>query len=734
MLAQARSALRQLPLCDRAVVSFMLTRTLSTSTLLRSNTGPDPTRWKTLGRVFNFPHDPQVQALRNTGPKTGLCGHPELTHPNGLHSVCRRTLREAERLNEQIKSAKPSLQLLDDIDYMSDVLCGVVDMTEFLRNTHPDPDYVHACEETCKAVHAQFEKLNTDVELYSALERVIDLPEFQTVDRETDMTARLFKYEFDQSCVKGPEAERVYFQELTQAQIYLGFEFMNGAHAATNGYVEVPAAALEELPESVRAQLRYDPIRQKPGMVILETDTVVCDLILKWVRDGSVRRAVYIATYRCDPKREEVLHRLLQVRHRLAQVTKYPTYAHRTLQETMAGSPETVQKFLYGVAERLRPTSEKETAMLKALKARLEQTDEGIMAWDRSYYTGIAKNNSLPRAEVAVHHYFSLGGVMEGLDTIFQSLFGVSLVPVPTAPGELWAPDVIKLAVQHEKEGPLGYIYADLYARENKSGQASQYTIRSGRQLKDGTYQQPVVGLMCSFRPPTETEPTLLSHYEVETLFHEMGHAMHSILGRTKYHHVQGTRCKVDFVEIPSILMEFFVWDYRVLSKFARHYATGEVLPESALERLCQSRHMFAANEALMQVFMALMDQAYYGPHPLPASPTELLGRVQDDVTTIPHVPGTAWQLSFSHLYGYGASYYTYMWSKALANLIWQTCFAKDPLNREAGERYCREMLAHGGGEDPWVMITRMLGFTPTIENLTDSIVRSYTSTSTPVL
>lgn len=166
------------------------------------------------------------------------------------------------------------------------------------------------------------------------------------------------------------------------------------------------------------------------------------------------------------------------------------------------------------------------------------------------------------------------------------------------------------------------------------------FVSQGGRTLPDGSYQMPIVAVICNFPTPTPSAPSLLTHAMVENLFHEMGHAMHSMLARTKYQHVTGTRCATDFAEVPSVLMESFVWDSRVLSRFARHFRTGQSLPEEMISKLCQSRNMFGALEMQRQVLYALVDQVYHGQHPLKKSTTEVMADLQKEYTVIPHIDG----------------------------------------------------------------------------------------------
>ncbi|KAL7983354.1 hypothetical protein Chor_000230 [Crotalus horridus] len=260
---------------------------------------------------------------------------------------------------------------------------------------------------------------------------------------------------------------------------------------------------------------------------------------------------------------------------------------------------------------------------------------------------------------------------------------GISLYAEQPENGEVWCEDVRKLAVVHEQEGLLGYIYCDFFQRPDKPHQDCHFTIRGGRLQENGEYQLPVVVIMLSLPQSNNSSPTLLTPGMMENLFHEMGHAMHSMLGRTRYQHVTGTRCSTDFAEVPSILMEYFANDYRVVNQFARHYKTGQSLPKNMVSRLCESKKVCAAADMQLQ----------------------------------------AWQLRFSHLVGYGAKYYSYLMSRAVSSMVWKQCFAQDPFNRAMGERYRKEMLAHGGGKEPMLMVQGMLQKQPSVEDFVDALV-----------
>ena len=208
----------------------------------------------------------------------------------------------------------------------------------------------------------------------------------------------------------------------------------------------------------------------------------------------------------------------------------------------------------------------------------------------------------------------------------------------------------------------------------------------------------------------------LLSHGELETLFHEFGHALHSLLSRTEFQHLSGTRGAADFVEVPSILFERFAWDERVLRLFARHHATGAPLPARVGASLRAARAACAATETLTQIVHARLDQELFGAGAASAGggrgddTTEALARIQREVMPwVPHAPGTHWHARFGHLTGYGASYYGYLWDRVIAAQLWRALFAADPLDRGAGTRLWRELLAHGSAADPHAALAALV-------------------------
>jgi intermediate peptidase len=382
-----------------------------------------------------------------------------------------------------------------------------------------------------------------------------------------------------------------------------------------------------------------------------------------------------------------------------------------------------------------------------------------LKPWDHAYYVHkrVMEYSQFRRSRElsAIPEFFSLGTVMQGLSRLFDRLYGVRLIPQETAPGETWHPDVRRLDVVDESEKHIAVIYCDLFTRASKLPNPAHFTLRCSREISadevaecaslhenahpnDGMAtaidpqtktlrQLPTIALVCDFQEPVANGsgcPTLLSEQSVRTLFHEMGHAVHSILGQTPLQSISGTRCATDFAELPSVLMESFATAPEVLSLYARHWKTGEPLSENMMRsmELDRTAHgsIYGAVENEAQILMALVDQAY---HSIPSSDatkgidtTDIYHKVFSQYSSLPDPddvgPRTSWQGFFGHLYGYGATYYSYIFDRAIANKIWQDVFqsGRTSVDRAAGERYKNEVLRWGGGRTGWECVAGVLG------------------------
>ncbi|KAM6987943.1 mitochondrial intermediate peptidase-like [Tautogolabrus adspersus] len=660
------------------------------------------TTWAPVGAAFNAKTQRKFNLLEKNG---GLFGVPELSCPAGFQVATQTALKNTDRLVKKVCSHYPGVKTVEAFDQLSDGLCKVADLADFVKVAHPDPAFREAAEKTCIEIGTVVEKLNTNVELCKSLKKLLYNPDIVSqLDADTRRVAELFMFDFEISGIHLDDKVRKEAVSLHVKLLDLSNEFLVGSHLPNR-------IARSAIPEHLHLHFASEGSFVQVGGLHADSP------------DDLVREIAYRIFLHPNADLMDCLEELLKCRYKLAKLVGYETYGHRALKGTMAKTPETVMSFLKLLTEKLSDRTAKDFQMMRGMKKKLNPRNSELMPWDHPFLSGVLRAERYNIEPSLYSPYLSLGACMEGLNNLFSQLYGVSFMSEQPTAGEVWSEDVHKLAVVHDTEGLLGYIYCDFFHRPDKPHQDCHFTIRGGRWCEDmGQYQLPVVVLMLSLPHPTKSAPTLLTPGMMENLFHEMGHAMHSMLGRTRYQHVTGTRCATDFAEVPSILMEYFATDYRVISQFARHYETGQPLPQSMVARLCESKKVCGAADTQLQIFYAVLDQIYHST-PQNRSTTDILKEMQQKFYGLPYTPNTAWQLRFNHLIGYGAKYYSYLMSRAVASMVWNQCFIQDPLNRDTGERYRREMLAHGGAKEPMLMVEGMLQRQPTIEDFVDALV-----------
>jgi len=264
----------------------------------------------------------------------------------------------------------------------------------------------------------------------------------------------------------------------------------------------------------------------------------------------------------------------------------------------------------------------------------------------------------------------------------------------------------------------IGVIYLDLYPREGKYRNAAHFTIRCGHE-GNGSFQSPIVAVVCNLSSSQkDIDSTLMSITDVETLFHEFGHALHSLLSHTSFQHLSGTRTAMDFIETPSNLMEYYVYNPDFLKFIGKHYITGKPISSDSVYCMTKSFYTFRATEIRSQVLLAHFDQILFG---LPSlwsgsSTTDLLGAMHREYS-VPYADGTHWHSQFGHLVTYGSGYYSYLYAGVFAANIWKKCFnvGEKALCRNAGVNYWRKMLIYGGAKDPNQILLSMLKEKPNL-------------------
>ncbi|XP_049882369.1 mitochondrial intermediate peptidase [Pectinophora gossypiella] len=636
--------------------------------------------WSPLATAFNT--RPNSRPLfDNLREKTGLFNKPELVTFEGFHVLKEQAIQATDRLIEEATSG-PTRPMVEIFDELSDTLCKVADLAEFVRIAHPQSHFAEAAEDACISVSGVVEKLNTHKGLYEALR--------DSVKRGTSgdqHLAELFLFDFEQSGIQLEENKRRKVVGLNDLILQTGQRFMAGSAKPRR----VPRSAV---PQNIRQ------------FFTSEGDNIIVSGVYAECGEAAAREAAYRLYLAPDKQQDKLLNTVLDARHEMASICGFQCYGDRAIKGSTMETSANVRKFLDILSDNLYDRARLDfDAMLKMKRIETPYQDK-LMCWDTPYFTHKAKTQLLNVDNSDFSPYFSLGGCMEGLDMLCQELYGIRLKSEEMLPGESWAPDVYKLGVVHETEGLLGHIYCDLYERPGKPHQDCHFTIQGGKLLPDGSYQNPVVVVMLSLAGGHRGGPALLAAAGVDNLFHELGHALHSMLGRARHQHVAGTRCPTDLAEVPSVLMEYFATSPKVVRRFARHFQTGEPMPEDMLHRLCASKFLFGASEMQLQVFYSALDQNYHGPNAsFGGRTTDVLKQVQKQYYGLPYVENTAWQHRFSHLIGYGAKYYSYLISRAIAWSVWKKHFERDPLNRSAGEALRHGVLRHGGAVPPQMLL-----------------------------
>ncbi len=428
---------------------------------------------------------------------------------------------------------------------------------------------------------------------------------------------------------------------------------------------------------------------------------------------GEWRRELFLKNQnKGGEENVRVLDEALNVRAQIAALLGYDSWAAYVVEKRMAKDRGSVERFLGDLEQRLAPKADADMAALS--RAKQQHTgDAELHIWDWWYYTNRLAKTEYAVDDFEVANYFPLEACIDGLFLATQELLGIRYEPALEAPR--WHEDVQAFDIYDTGgDKPFARFYMDLYPRPNKFGHAAAFTLRSGRGLPDGTYQQPVSAIVANFTKPTPDAPSLLRHAEVVTLFHEFGHILHQTLTKARYLEFSGSSTERDFVEAPSQMLEHWVWDGDILRRFARHHRTGAPLPDELLDAMIRAKHLSSGIKERRQLFFARLDFAYHSPG-FDGDTTKTLADLYP-VTGFPYPEDTHFQGGFGHLFGYDAGYYGYLWSRVFGDDMFTRFEAAGLLDPATGRDYRRKILERGGSVDGDELVRSFLGREPNMD------------------
>ncbi|WP_396152678.1 M3 family metallopeptidase [Flavobacterium sp.] len=413
---------------------------------------------------------------------------------------------------------------------------------------------------------------------------------------------------------------------------------------------------------------------------------------------------------------KENVKRIVELRHKRANLLGYESHSHFVLEERMAQHPEKVKSFLNDLLEKAKPAAHKEFAELTAFARELDGIEQ-LEKWDGAYYSEKLKQKLFSLDDELLKPYFKLENVLNGAFTIAEKLFGIRFKEVFDI--DTYHEDVQTFEVLDFQDEFVAVFYADFFPRKGKRNGAWMTSFKP-QYIKNGVNERPHVSIVCNFTPPTETKPSLLTFNEVTTLFHEFGHALHGMLANTTYPSLSGTSVYWDFVELPSQVMENWCYEPEALALFAKHYLTVEVIPQQYVEKIKESASFLEGMATLRQLSFGLLDMAYHGKSQTIDNVKAFEKAAFEGTSLYPDVEENCMSTSFSHIFqgGYSSGYYSYKWAEVLDADAFAYFQEKGIFNHEVATKFKDNVLSKGGTELPMELYKKFRGQEPKVEAL----------------
>jgi len=634
--------------------------------------------------------------------------------PKAVEAMMNDAIAKANTALDQIGSQdlrkvtfKSTVVALDDLTYQAGLAAN---RATIIKETNTNPAMRAAGENAIKVFQDWAVGVDYRQDVYKAIKAFADTHPKLSGEDEKLLNETLRDYR--RAGLDLPPDQRKEVEQLRKELSKLGTDFDTNIVKA-NAPVIFTKADLNGLPESFFSS---------PGVrtgddayTVMANVTWQFNTVEENAKSEATRKQLYVIR---DTLAKDanvlVLNQMLALRNKIALRLGYKSWDDYQTEVKMAKTGANAEKYISDLVTGIKPKFESEVAELQKLKAaETNDPNAKIEVWDWRYYANQRDKQKYAVDKEALRVFFPFQRVLDGMFNIYQSIFGLKFEKI-AAPYK-WIDDLqLYIVTDSTTREPLGMFYLDMFPREGKFNHFAQFDIISGKLLPDGKYQRPTVALLCNFSPPTADKPSLMTHQEVETLFHEFGHALHSIVTRAKYGRFAGTHVPGDFVEAPSQMLQNWVWDKKVLDTFAADYRDpSKKIPAEIIKKMNDAKLANAGVLYRRQFAFASLDLALHNHHTedMPYDCVAISNPILEKVF-LPIDPSTTFVSYFGHLNGYDAGYYGYAWADAIAADM-ATVFekAKDGyLDKRAGMKLRHEIYEPGDSRDVNASIEKFLG------------------------
>jgi len=611
---------------------------------------------------------------------------------------------------------------VEALDYADLRLRRIQSILSNLNSANTNPALQEAAEKSMPLVSDFYSELMQNKDLFDRVKAVYDRKDELSLTPEQEMLLEKTYRAFVRNGVNLEEEKRAALRDINRRLTELGLQFTKNLLHDTNEYYLhlTDESELEGLPERVKTAAAEAAAKKGLEGWVFTLHYPSYGPFMKYSTRRDLRERLYkmygSRAFKGDEyDNSQTVIEEVELRKQKADLLGYPTYATYVLKERMADTPEKVLNFLDELHGYARPYALKDIEKLQAL-AREDGIDQ-IQAWDIAYYSNKLKEKELQLNEEKLKPYFPLDTVLKGMFETANKLYGIRFEPADNI--DKYHPDVQVYKVIDNDGSLLAIFYADFFPREGKR-QGAWMTSFGPQYKKDGKNVRPHISIVTNFSKPTADEPSLLNFYEVNTLFHEFGHALHGMLSQVTYPSLSGTNVYWDFVELPSQIMENWTYEPEVLEMISGHYQTGEPVPAEEIEKLKREKQFLEGMATERQLGFGYLDMAWH--HQYPEGYQNIVqyeNAAMDKTRLYPYVNGTLMSTTFGHLFsgGYAAGYYSYKWAELLDADAFSIFKKNGIFDKETAARF-RHLLEQGGTRHPSELYEEFAGRPPKIDAL----------------